>query len=210
MTADDPLSPPLLTVRGRLPSFEQVLLDLEVPQRNRAALRNERVIRDVTGHKLHRAESAGEWQLRQGRGQGEPRANADARVSALETTAGSPHSRAIASADCTPPSGATFTTMTSAASSRTTRIGSEARLIDSSAATKTSMPLCAMATRSNASSSTLAHGCSAYSSSYASSLPNASVASATVQPPLASTRIRARGPIASRTAATRDTSSSSR
>jgi len=82
--------------------------------------------------------------------------------------------------------------------------------IDSSAATWTSMPLRANVIRSDASSSTLAHGCSAYSSPYAASRRSASVASATVQPPLASTRTCAAGPIASRTAATRSTSSWSR
>ena len=113
----------------------------------------------------------------------------------------------MSSAARTPPSGATLITMTSAAPSRTTRIGSAARRIDSSAATRTSMPLRAKATRNAASSSTLAHGCSAYSSPYADSRLSASVASATVQPPLASTRIRAPGPITSRTAATRSISS---
>ena len=111
--------------------------------------------------------------------------------SALETTVGSPHSCAMSSAVRTPPSGATLTTMTSAASSRTTRIGSSARRIDSSAATRTSMPLRARATRREASPATLAHGCSAYSSPYAASLLSASVASATVHPPLASTLMRA-------------------
>jgi len=129
---------------------------------------------------------------------------------ALETTVGNPHFCAMSRAARTPPKGATFTTMTSAACSRTTRIGSSAFRIDSSAATRTSIPLRANATRNAASSSTLAHGCSAYSNPYAASRLSASVASPTLQPPLASTRIRACGPITARTSATRSTSSWSR
>ena len=59
----------------------------------------------------------------------------------------------------TPPSGATFSTATSAAPSRTTRSGSSALRMLSSAATGTSTRR-----RTSASSGTVAHGCSTYSS----------------------------------------------
>ena len=55
----------------------------------------------------------------------------------------------------------------------------------------------------------VAQGCSAYSRPYGASAPRARRASATDQPPFASTRTRPAGPSASRTAATRSTSSAS-
>ena len=128
---------------------------------------------------------------------------------AEETTAGRPHSPTTSRARRTPPRGATFTTMRSAASRWATSRGSSALRIDSSAATGTSTPLRANRTRSSRSSSTDAQGCSAYSSRYAARALSASTAWSTSQAPFASTRMRACGPIASRTAATRHTSSAS-
>ena len=96
----------------------------------------------------------------------------------------------------------------SAAPAARTRSGSSALRIDSSAATGMST-----SRRSAASSSRVAHGCSAYSSEYLPSARSMRAASSTDQPPFASTRIRPPGPAASsasRTAATRSTSSASR
>ena len=73
---------------------------------------------------------------------------------AEETTAGRPHSPTTSRARRTPPSGATLTTMRSAASRWATSRGSSALRIDSSAATGTSTPLRANRTRSSRSSST--------------------------------------------------------
>ena len=127
--------------------------------------------------------------------------------SAEETTAGSPQSPTTSRARTTPPSGATLTTTRSAASSRATRSGSSALRIDSSAAIRTSIPLCARAVRTSRSSSTLAHGCSTYSSPKGASRVIASTAWSTDQPPLASSRTAPPSPMTSRTAATRSTSS---
>ena len=129
--------------------------------------------------------------------------------SADDTTAGNPQASTTASADRTPPSGATLTTTMSAASRSRTRSGSSALRMDSSAAMGTSMPLRANAIRRSRSSSTVAHGCSAYSRSWAARRPSARSASSTDHAPLASTRTLAVGPIASRTAATRARSCSS-
>ena len=93
----------------------------------------------------------------------------------------------------------------SAASSRATRTGSSECRIDSSAAIGTSMT-----SRSLARSSTVAHGCSTYSRlPTASSVLTAMRASSTDHPPFASMRTRPDGPMASRTASTRSTSSAS-
>ena len=128
--------------------------------------------------------------------------------SADDTTAGSPQASTTASAARTPPSGATLTTMTSAASRSRTRSGSSALRMDSSAAIGTSMPLRAKAIRRSRSSSTVAHGCSAYSRSWrGEACPAPASASSTDHAPLASTRTRADGPMTSRTAATRARSS---
>ena len=113
------------------------------------------------------------------------------------------------SARLTPPSGGTFTTMTSTAPSRAARTGSAAVRIDSSAAigTETRRLSCA-------SSSSVRQGCSTYSKPPAarSSSRMATTACANDHPPLASTRIRASGTAADcwaeRTASTRAMSSS--
>ena len=102
----------------------------------------------------------------QGRGERDPGRDADARVERRRH-----HGRQPAGLDDrrartrTPPSGATLTTTTSAASRSRTRSGSSALRMDSSAAMGTSMPLRARAIRRSRSSSTVAHGCSAYSRS---------------------------------------------
>src|SRR5699024_4103303 len=126
--------------------------------------------------------------------------------SAEETTAGRPTCSMISSAARTPPSGCTLTTMMSAASCRATSSVSLARRIDSSAATGT-----ATARRTRARSATGRQGCSAYSNPPAarSRARRCAIAVSTSHPPLASTRILPPDPSASRTAATRSSSSSS-
>src|SRR5579875_372860 len=123
---------------------------------------------------------------------------------ALDTTTGRPHPSATASAARTPPSGATLRTTMSAAPAARTRSGSSARLTDSSAASGTSTRR-----RSPAISSSVAHGCSAYSRPNLLSSRSIRVACGTSQLPLASTRILPSGPSASRTASTRAMSSAS-
>ena len=90
--------------------------------------------------------------------------------------------------------------MSAAPAARTFR-GSSARRMDSSAASGTSVRR-----RSPASSARVAQGCSAYSRPNRPSARSWRAASSTVQPPLASTRIRPAGPSASRTASTRSRS----
>ena len=75
-----PIAPPLLTIPWCLPLGEQVGLNHEVPQCNRASQRHERVFHDVAGHQLDSAEPTRERQLGQGRSEGEARADADARL----------------------------------------------------------------------------------------------------------------------------------
>jgi hypothetical protein len=123
---------------------------------------------------------------------------------ALDTTTGRPHASATRSAARTPPSGCTFSITMSAAPAARTRSGSSARRIDSSAATGISI-----CRRSSASSSRVAHGCSAYSSPNRASRRSIRAACAGSHPPLASTRILPSGPSASRTASTRSMSSAS-
>ncbi len=124
--------------------------------------------------------------------------------SAEDTTTGRPICSAIRRQARTPPSGWTLSTAMSAACSRATRRGSSARRIDSSAATGT-----ATFRRTAASSSTVRHGCSTYSSPTRSSSATIRTAVSTSQPPFASTRTRPAGPSASRTASTRARSSAS-
>ena len=123
---------------------------------------------------------------------------------ALDTTTGRPQASATCSAARTPPSGWTFSTTMSAAPAARTRSGSSARRMDSSAAI--GMSTCR---RSSASSSSVAQGCSAYSSPNAASRRSMRAACPVGQPPLASTRIRPDGPSASRTASTRSMSAPS-
>src|SRR5699024_9326282 len=89
-----------------------------------------------------------------------PAATPTAESRALETVTGTPTSAATASRRRGPPSGATLTTARSAPPARTTRSGSSARRIDSSAATSTSTPSRSSRARNATSSSTVAHGCS--------------------------------------------------
>ena len=125
-----------------------------------------------------------------------------AESSALDTTTGTSIWSAMSSSLATPPSGATFSTATSAAPDRTTCKGSSALRMLSSAAIGTST-----SRRSSASSGTVAQGCSRYSSGpSAVNARAASTAAATLQPPLASTRTVG---TCSRTALTRATSSAS-
>lgn len=116
---------------------------------------------------------------------------------------------AIANVRRTPPNGATFNTATSHARRRATSKGSSARRIDSSAATCANTPIRGKAARNCASSSTVAHGCSAYCKG--PKRRTAWVACSTDHARLASTRICAttsRAAQYSRTAATLATSSS--
>ncbi len=92
----------------------------------------------------------------------------------------------------------------SAAPAARTRRGSSARRIDSSAASGTRT-----ARRTSAISSSVAHGCSAYSRPKRSSSASMRVAWATSQRPFTSTRTLPSGPRASRTASTRAISSAS-
>ena len=68
--------------------------------------------------------------------------------------------RATSSTRRTPPSGAGFTTATSAAPKSATRYGSSTLRIDSSAATRTNSPRRMSSPRTSFSSSAVAHGCS--------------------------------------------------
>ena len=77
------------------------------------------------------------------------------------TTAGSPACATISRARRTPPSGATFTTIRSAAPARATASGSSALRTDSSAAIKVPTPCSRSRRRTLARPSTLATGCSA-------------------------------------------------
>ncbi|MDI2020828.1 hypothetical protein PJL18_01339 [Paenarthrobacter nicotinovorans] len=130
-------------------------------------------------------------------------------VSSAElTTAGSPACWTMSKARRTPPSGATLTTMRSAAPARATRRGSSSLRTLSSAAMRTGVPAEESLRRTSARPSMVGTGCSAYSKPTADSFPSASTAWSTSQPPLASTRMAASGR-ASRTATTRARSSAS-
>ena len=129
-------------------------------------------------------------------------------VSSAElTTAGSPACATISRARRTPPSGATLTTIRSAAPARATLRGSSSLRTLSSAAISTGTPAARSRRRTSARPAMSGTGCSAYSSPTAASRVSASTAAGMSQPPFASTRIAASGS-ASRTAATRAASSS--
>ena len=131
-------------------------------------------------------------------------------VSSAElTTAGSPACATMSRARRTPPSGATFTTIRSAAPARATLSGSSSLRTLSSAAISTGTPAARSRRRTSARPAMSGTGCSAYSSPTAASRVSASTAAGTSQPPFASTRIAASGS-AARTAATRAASSSRR
>ena len=123
--------------------------------------------------------------------------------SAEETTTGLPQPSATRRAAANPPSGATLTMTMSAELRIAVASGSPPpRRTGSSTAIGTGTR-----SRSSASSSRVRQGCSAYSRPYGMSAPSASTACSSDQAALASTRIRPAGPSASRTAATRSTSS---
>ena len=109
----------------------------------------------------------------------------------------------------TPPSGATFTTIRSAAPARATLSGSSSLRTLSSAAISTGTPAARSRRRTSARPAMSGTGCSAYSSPTPASRVSAATAVGTSQPPFASTRIAASGS-AARTAATRAASSSRR
>ena len=124
------------------------------------------------------------------------------------TTAGSPACATMSRARRTPPSGATLTTIRSAAPARATRRGSVSLRTLSSAAISTGAPASRSRVLTSARPSMDGTGCSAYSSPTGASRVSASTAPGTSHPPLASTRTAASGK-AARTASSRATSSSS-
>ena len=108
----------------------------------------------------------------------------------------------------TPPSGATLTTIRSAAPARATRRGSVSFRTLSSAAISTGVPAARSRVRTSARPSMVGTGCSAYSSPTDASRVRALTAAGTSHPPLASTRMAASGN-AARTALSLAASSSS-
>ena len=108
-----------------------------------------------------------------------------------------------ARARSTPPHEASFTFTASQARSAAAARTSSGPVIDSSAAIGVDTRL-----RTWASSGSVAQGCSTSSRSFASSAVIRSTASSTVHAPFASRRSAGQLPIASRTAATRSSSSS--
>ena len=153
------------------------------------------------------AQPAGVRQFGQRRGERQPGADPHGGVQGRADDGGEPGLRHDVQGAPHSPSGATFTTIRSAAPARATLSGSSSLRTLSSAAISTGIPAARSRRRTSARPAMSGTGCSAYSSPTADSRVSASTAAGTSQPPFASTRIAASGS-ASRTAATRAASSS--